>query len=39
MIQTTDIKRRIRNSTWVWAGVAAAFYLAFIAMSVYRSRH
>lgn len=39
MIRTTDNRRRIRNSTWVWVSVAVGFYLAFIALSVYRSRH
>jgi hypothetical protein len=39
MTGTGDIKRRIRNSTWVWVSVALGFYVAFIAVSVYRSRH
>jgi hypothetical protein len=39
MSGTAEIKRRVRNGTWLWAGVAFAFYFAFIAVTVYRSRH
>jgi len=34
-----DDKRRVRSAALVWGGVAFAFYVAFIALSVYRSRH
>jgi len=36
---TADVKRRVRNGTLLWMGVACAFYFAFIAVTVYRSRH
>jgi len=39
MNTTADVKRRVRNGTLLWTAVAAAFYLAFIVMTVYRSRH
>jgi hypothetical protein len=32
-------RRRVRGAALVWGGVALAFYVAFIALSVYRSRH
>ncbi len=32
-------KRRIRNTTFAVAALALGFYLAFIFMAIYRSRH
>jgi hypothetical protein len=32
-------KRRIRGAALAWGAVALGFYVAFIALSVYRSRH
>ncbi len=32
-------KRRIRNTTLAVAALALGFYLAFIVMAIYRSRH
>jgi hypothetical protein len=33
-----DRRRRVRRNTWLLAAVAAAFYVAFIALSI-GSRH
>jgi len=35
----TEQKRRIRNTTFAVAALAVGFYLAFIVMAIYRSRH
>jgi len=32
-------KRRIRNTTLLVAALALGFYVAFIVMAIYRSRH
>jgi hypothetical protein len=34
-----ELKRRIRNGALGLMSVALAFYVAFIAVSIYRSRH
>ena len=34
-----DERRRVRSAALIWGGVAFAFYVAFIVLSVYRSRH
>ncbi len=39
MNDATDTRRRVRSAAWLWSGVAAAFYVTFIALTVYRSRH
>jgi bacteriorhodopsin len=31
-----DRRRRVRRSAWLWALVAAAFYLAFVALTLVR---
>ncbi len=33
------LKRRIRNTTLALTGLALGFYVAFIAMSLYRNLH
>jgi hypothetical protein len=35
----TDARRRIRKSALALLSLALGFYFAFIALSVYRSRH
>jgi uncharacterized membrane protein YsdA (DUF1294 family) len=35
----TPRKRRIRNTALALMSIAIGFYVAFIAMSIYRSRH
>jgi uncharacterized membrane protein YsdA (DUF1294 family) len=35
----TAPKRRIRNSALLLTSIAIGFYVAFIAMTIYRSRH
>jgi biopolymer transport protein ExbB/TolQ len=35
----TQPKRRVRNTALALMTIAIGFYVAFIAMSIYRSRH
>ena len=35
-IEATEQRRRVRRSAWLWALIAAAFYLGFIVLSLVR---
>jgi len=37
--EATPLARRIRNTALALMSIAIGFYVAFIAMSIYRSRH
>jgi hypothetical protein len=37
--QAAETRRRIRNGALALMSLALAFYFAFIALSIYRSRH
>jgi predicted nucleic acid-binding Zn ribbon protein len=39
MMRATRDRRRVRSAALLWMAVALVFYVGYIAVSVYRSRH